>query len=76
MSNPSDGNWSKLIQQNIIRTIRPGWKGLYDHIKSLILKKPIRMIDTNVVFSAWVKTNQTLKVEVNQAMLEFEGKLK
>lgn len=62
--------WKQLTQMGEMQLHRNGWWGVWDALVSAITNKPRITVNQPVTFSAWVKCDKEVRLEIAQGQVE------
>jgi hypothetical protein len=57
------GDWRQVRWVHEVPGMAPGWGGLWQHFKALVLRREVPLQAHQVAFSAWVTGGRSVKVQ-------------
>lgn len=56
--------WERVMAHKVVDMHRSGWRGLWDRFVSIVRREPQKTILTQMVFSAWVKSDGKVRIQI------------
>ncbi len=66
--------WRFVSGISYMSVARTGWKGIYDILKSMILRRSLFRVMEPVTISCWVKSNVECCYKVDHVTMEWKNK--
>lgn len=62
--------WRQVMKHDVALMPRSGWLGAWDAVVAAITGRPVKMVNTDVVFSVWVKTDNDVDIRLFGSQIE------